>query len=70
MFDTPDILNLHLFIRAAHIFVNMSSHRYAVEDRSASAVAHLAHARSQNSGTGILGILVNDRATLWLLFFM
>ena len=27
VFDTPDILNLHLFIRASHIFVNMSGHR-------------------------------------------
>jgi len=32
----------------------MSGRRVA-EDRSAIAVAHLAHARSQSSGTGILG---------------
>jgi len=29
---------------------------YAVEDRNMSAATHLAYARSQNSGNGILGI--------------
>ena len=54
MYDNPDILNLHFLIRASYIFVIMSGRRVA-EDRSAIAVAHLAHARSQSSGTGILG---------------
>ena len=34
----------------------MSGHHYAVEDRKADADAHLAEARTQNTGNGILGI--------------
>lgn len=34
----------------------MSGHHYAVEDRKADADAHLAEARSQKTGNGILGI--------------
>ena len=34
----------------------MSSLRYAVEDRKTDAVTHLALARSQNTGNGILGV--------------
>ena len=70
MFDTLDILNLHLFIRETYIFVMMSGHHFAVEDRGASAVTHLAHARSQNSRTGILGYMTGYKsssdATLFL----
>lgn len=36
-------------------FCNMSSHQYAVEDKKADAVAHLAAARTQNTRNGILG---------------
>ena len=36
----------------------MSSHHYAVADRKADAVTHLAIARSQNTENGILGVRV------------
>jgi len=35
--------------------VDVRPHRISVEGRSKAAVAHLAVARSQNTGTGILG---------------
>ena len=42
MFDNLVILNLQYFKRDSLYFCNMSSLRYAVEDRKADAVAHLA----------------------------
>ena len=41
----------------------MSGHHCAVEDRKADAVAHLAVARSQNTGNGILGILLKRKGS-------
>ena len=41
----------------------MSGHHYAVEGRKADAVAHLAVARSQNTGNGILGILLKKKGS-------
>ena len=52
--DTPDILNLHYFKRDSYISVICQA-SIAVEDRKADADTHLAVARSQNTGTGILG---------------
>jgi len=56
MFDTPVILNLHDVIRDSYILKWMSGHLGSVEGRSLSAVTHLARARRQNTGNGILGI--------------
>ena len=54
MCDNPDILNLHYFKRDSYISVICQA-SIAVEDRKADADTHLAAARSQNTGTGILG---------------
>ena len=52
----------------------MSSLRNAVEDRKADAVTHLAFARSQNTGNGILGQkrITNDKRNYrrWFLIFL
>ena len=56
MFDNPVILNLHLFKRDSYISVICQASELAVEDRKTDADAHLAAARSQNTGTGILGM--------------
>lgn len=58
MFDTPDILNLH-FLIGIPTFLRGCQASFAVEDRFACAVAHLAYARTQNSGNGILGVIEN-----------
>lgn len=55
MFDTPGILNLHDTKRDSYICKWMSGRLESAEGRSLHAVAHLAMARSQDSGTGILG---------------
>ena len=55
MFDNPDILNLHDIKWDSNIYKWMSGRHYAAEDRSLCEVAHLAEARRQSSGTGILG---------------
>ena len=48
----------------------MSGLRFVVEDRKADAVAHLAVARSQNTGNGILGeILMIKAVVLYGRFF-
>ena len=41
----------------------MSGRHYAAEGRKADAVAHLAMARSQNTGNGILGILLKKKGS-------
>ncbi len=48
----------------------MSSLHYAEEDRKADADTHLAAARSQNTGTGILGIVqkIKDSRTAAVFF--
>ena len=56
MCDNLVILNLHYFKRDSYISVICQASIYAGEGRKADAVAHLASARSQNTGTGILGI--------------
>ncbi len=56
MFDNPDILNLHLII-GIPTFLRVCQASLAVEGRGACAVAHLAIARTQNSGNGILGCM-------------
>ena len=60
MCDTLVILNLHYFKRDSYISVICQAIIYAVEDRKADADTHLAVARSQNTGTGILGIYTKD----------
>ena len=54
MRDAPDILNLQYFKRDSYISVICQA-SVAVEDKKADAVTHLAFARSQNTGNGILG---------------
>ena len=56
MRDAPDILNLQYFKRDSYISVICQASDFVVEDRKADAVTHLAFARSQNTGNGILGI--------------
>ena len=59
MCDTSGILNLQYFKRDSYIALRMSGLiNFSVEGRSKVAVAHLAVARSQNTGNGILGILL------------
>lgn len=70
MYDTLVILNLQILKWESNIFEWMSSHRNAVEDRSLSEGTHLAWARSQNTGNGILGINTNDKRQLRLPFFV
>jgi len=55
MLDAPDILNLQYFKRDSYISVICQASDFVVEDRKADAVTHLAFARSQNTGNGILG---------------
>ena len=55
MREPPAILNLQYFKRDSYISVICQASD-AVEDRKADAVIHLALARSQNIGNGILGI--------------
>lgn len=52
---TPVILNLQNFKRDSYISVICQASIYAGEGRKADADTHLAAARSQNTGTGILG---------------
>ena len=56
MCDNLDILNLHYFKRDSFISVICQASIYVVEDKKADAVAHLALARSQNTGNGISGV--------------
>ena len=55
MFDTLVVLNLQYFKRESYISVICQAIDFAVEGRKADADTHLAGARSQNTGTGILG---------------
>ena len=57
MFDTPVVLNLQYFKRESYISVICQAIDFAVEGRRAVEVTHLALARRQNRGDGILGIL-------------
>ena len=57
MLDTLVILNLQNFKRDSYISVICQASEFAVEGRKADADTHLAIARSQNTGTGILGEL-------------
>ena len=61
MCDNLVILNLQYFKRDSYISKKMSSHHVVVEGRNLDAVAHLAVARSQNTGNGILGIFAKDK---------
>ena len=55
----PVILNLQNFKRDSYISVICQAfHFQAEEDKKADADTHLAMARSQNTGTGILGIIL------------
>ena len=56
MFETSVFLNLQYFKRDSYISVICQAIDFAVEGRKADAVAHLAVARTQNTGNGILGI--------------
>lgn len=47
----------------------MSGLRFAEEDKKADAETHLAVARSQNTGTGILGKLQKMKGSLLAVFF-
>lgn len=53
---TPVILNLQNFKRDSYISAICQASELAGEDRKTDADTHLAAARSQNTGTGILGI--------------
>lgn len=55
MFDISVFLNLQNFKRDSYISVICQASDYAVEDRKADAVAHLAMARSQKTVNGISG---------------
>lgn len=69
MYDTLVILNLHHIIWDSYIHIIMSGH-LVVEDRGIYAETHLALARSQNTGTGILGhIFTKDKRQRKLPFF-
>ena len=57
MFDTLVVLNLQYFKRESYISVICQAIDFAVEGRKADADTHLAGARSQNTGTGFLGII-------------
>lgn len=57
MFDTPTILNLHLFLWVLHIADWMSSRHTAAEDRREAAITHLALARTQNCRKRHFGFL-------------
>ncbi len=70
VFDTPDILNLHYFKRDSYIDKLMSGRHCAAEDSGLFAVTHLAVARSQNSGTGILGLTEDKKAALAAFFWL
>ena len=50
-----EFLNLQYFKRESYISVICQAIDFAVEGRKADADTHLAGARSQNTGTGILG---------------
>lgn len=63
MFDSPVILNLHHFKRDSYISERMSGRQQAAEGRESDAVAHLALARSQNTGNGILGDFTKDKSS-------
>lgn len=71
MFDTPVVLNLQYFKRESYISVICQAIDFAVEGRKADADTHLAGARSQNTGTGILGNIqkIKDSRFLRLSFF-
>lgn len=70
MFDTSVILNLHYFKRDSYISVICQAVIYAAEGRKADAVTHLAVARSQNTGNGILGYTKEKRQLLMQLPFI
>ena len=70
MFDNPVILNLHYFKRDSYISVICQAVIYAAEGRKADAVTHLAVARSQNTGNGILGYTKEKRQLLMQLPFI
>ena len=63
MFDTLVILNLHFMI-GIPTFLHGSQATIAVEDGSAYAVAHLAIARTQNAGNGIVGFFAIYQALI------
>ena len=54
MYDNPVILNLQILIRESYISVIYQAIE-EVDDRKADADTHLAKARRQNTGNGILG---------------
>ena len=55
MFDTPVVLNLQYFKRESYISVICQALIAQGKAEAPVAVTHLALARSQNTGTGILG---------------
>ena len=64
MYDTPDILNLH-FLTGIPISIYGCHASITGDGRSICAVTHLAYARTQNSGTGILGFFDSKRIILY-----
>jgi len=68
--DTSVILNLQYFKRDSYISVICQAVIYAAEGRKADAVTHLAVARSQNTGNGILGYTKEKRQLLMQLPFI
>ena len=69
MHDTSVILNLQYFKRDSYISVICQAVIYAAEGRKADAVTHLAIARSQNTGNGILGYTKEKEAVAYAAAF-
>ena len=68
MFDNPLILNLHLRLWDSYIAGWMPSLRLQWKAVRSVAVTHLALARRQNSGNGILGLQKKKSICLQMLF--
>lgn len=69
MCDTPLFLNLHLRLWDSYIVDRMSSRHYAAEGRREIAVAHLAVARRQKKGNGILGLRKIKKRVMYMTLF-
>lgn len=68
MCDNPVILNLQILIRESYISVICQA-IIAVEDKKTDADTHLAEARRQNTGNGILGDTKDKEGRICATFF-
>ncbi len=60
MFDNPVILNLHLLLWDSYIVICNDRPPFAAEARTYGCGYPPSFARSQNTGNGILGILIKE----------